>query len=54
MGGSPGLVVMGGESRSEGSGFESQHSVLRGHFSHTFVVKIGIFEKTKKSPGWPF
>ena len=29
---SPGLVVMGGESCSEGRGFESQHRILVGHF----------------------
>ena len=40
MGGSPGLMVMGGDSCSEGQGFESQHSILDGHFSHKFVVKI--------------
>ena len=34
-GGSPGLVVLGGDSRSEGCGFESH-----GNFSHIFVVKI--------------
>ena len=40
MGGSPGLVVMGGDSCSEGRGFESQHHILCGNFSHIFVVKI--------------
>ena len=34
-GGSPGLVVMGGDSCTEGRGFESEH----GHFSHKFDVK---------------
>ena len=34
MGGSPGLVVMGGDSRSKGRGFESQRQILDGHFSH--------------------
>ena len=34
MNGSPGLVVMGGDSRSEGCGFESQCHILDGHFSH--------------------
>ena len=33
-------MVMGGDSCSEGQGFESQHSILDGHFSHIFVVKI--------------
>ena len=37
---SPGLVVMGGDSSSEGCGFKSWHQILDGHFSHTFVVKI--------------
>ena len=36
-GGSPGLVVTGGDSCSEGHGFESQHHILDGHFSHLFV-----------------
>ena len=40
---SPGLVVMGGDSCLEGCGFESQHCILDGHFSHIFVVKIVIF-----------
>ena len=36
LGGSPGLVVMGGGSRSKGRGFESRHRILDGHdiFSH--------------------
>ena len=38
--GSPGLVVKGGDSKSEGCGFESRHRILDGHFSHLFVVKI--------------
>ena len=42
-GGSPGLVVMGGESYTEGHGFESQHRILKGHFSHLFAVKIVMF-----------
>ena len=33
-------MVMGGDSRSKGRGFESQHHILDGHFSHIFVVKI--------------
>ena len=33
-GGSPGLVVMGRDSRSKGRGFESRHHILDGHFSH--------------------
>ena len=39
---SPGLVVMGGDSCSEGFGFEFQHRIQDGHFSHIFVT-----EKTK-------
>ena len=45
LGGSHGLVVMGGDSCSEGRGFESQHYVLDGHFSHFIVVKLySLFE----------
>ena len=32
VGRSPGLVAMGGDSRSEGRGFESRHCILDGHF----------------------
>ena len=35
-GGSPGLVVMGGDSCSKGCEFESRHSILAGHF-FTFI-----------------
>ena len=38
--GSPGLVVMGGDSCSKGREFESWHHKLDEHFSHLFVVKI--------------
>ena len=41
--GSPGLVVIGGDSCSEGRGFESQDHLLDGRFSHIFVVNIVIF-----------
>ena len=34
-GGGPGIVVMGGDSCSEGHGFKSQHHILDGQFSHT-------------------
>ena len=34
FGGSPGLVVMGRDSRFEGCGFKSRHPILDGHFSH--------------------
>ena len=39
-GGSPGLVVMGRDSRFEGRGFESRHRILDGHI---FVVKVVLF-----------
>ena len=49
LGGSPGLVVIGRDSRSEGRGFESRQHILNGHFSHIFVVKIEmIFLKRLK------
>ena len=56
---SPGLVVMGGDSCSEGCGFESQCHILDGHFSHLFVEKLYscLFEKNenkrKRGRGWP-
>ena len=58
MGGSPGLVVMGGDSCTEGRGFESQHHILVGHFSQIFVVKIVTFvwkdeTKWKRRRGLP-
>ena len=33
-------MVTGGDSCSEGRRFESQHRILDGHFSQTFVVEI--------------
>ena len=39
-GGSPGQVVMGKDSRSEGRGFESQCHILDGHFSTLVCCKI--------------
>ena len=33
VGGSPGLVVIGGDSCTERCGFESQHRILDGHFA---------------------
>ena len=51
LGGSPGLVIMGGDSCSEGCGFESQHRILDGHFSRLFVVKIVMFV-WKRGRGW--
>ena len=40
-------MVMGGDSRSHGRGFESQHCILDVHFSPIFVLKIEMFEKTR-------
>ena len=37
-GGSPGLVVMGGDSCSRGHGFESKYHILDGHFHRTNVL----------------
>ena len=37
-GGSPGLVVRGGDSSYEGRGFESQHPILDGHF-HIYLLQ---------------
>ena len=56
-GGSPGLGFTGGDSCSEGLGFESQYCILDGHFSHTFVVKIVMFarkdeNKCKRDQVW--
>ena len=59
MGGSPGLVVMRGDSRLEGCGFESQHRILDGHCSTSICCKklYCLFEKTKinekQAGGWP-
>ena len=40
VGGSPGLVVMRGDSCSEGCGFESQHRILNGHFFTLICCQI--------------
>ena len=48
-GGSPGPVVMGDDLCTRGRGFESQHRILDGHFSHIFVVKIVLFVCLKKT-----
>ena len=37
--GSPGLVVKGGDSYSEGVEFESQRQILDGHFSYEIFKK---------------
>ena len=39
-------MVMAGDYCSEGRGFESQHHILDGYFSHLFDVKLFV-EKTK-------
>ena len=49
-------MVMGGDSRCKGRGFESRHHILDGHSSHIFVIKIVMFERTKineKETGMP-
>ena len=47
-GGSPGLVVIGGDSSFQGCGFKSQHCILDGHFSHLFAAKnVMLFERTE-------
>ena len=41
-------MFMGGDSCSERGGFESQHCILDGLFSHLFDVKfVMLFEKMK-------
>ena len=40
---SPGLVVMGGDSRPRGRGFESRYHILYGHFFTYIVEKIVMF-----------
>ena len=57
LGGSPGLVVMGGDSRSEDRGFLSQHHILDGHEIFTVIccknciVCLKIPKINKKRPG---
>ena len=56
LGGSPGLVVMGGDLCSKGCGFESWRHIMDGHniFSHKFVVRIVMFvwkDKNKRKTG---
>ena len=48
MGGSPGLVVMGGDSRSEGRGFESRCHILDGHFFTLICCKIVLIFVCKR------
>ena len=43
MGGTPGLVVMGGDSCSKGCGFKSQHCKLDERFySEGHLLELGI------------
>ena len=51
-------MVIGGDVCSKGRGFESQHCLLEGHFSHLFAAKIVICvckdkNKLKRCRGWP-
>ena len=39
---SPGNVVMGGDSRPRGRGFESWYPILDGHYFTYIVVKIVV------------
>ena len=50
-GGSFGLVVMGGDSYSEGRGLKSQHHYLDGHFPHLFVVNFVSKTKINEKEG---
>ena len=60
LGGSPGLVVMGGDSCTEGCGFESQHCILAGHFFTLICCKIVLMfvwkrpKKRKRGRDGPF
>ena len=55
LGGSPGLVVMGGDLCSKGCGFESRR-ILDGHSLDLFVVNIVMFvwkdENKQKEAGY--
>ena len=61
VGGNPGLVVMGGDSSSDGRGFGSQHCILDEHFSHAYTICCKNYNvslkrlKTskKEARGWP-
>ena len=56
MGGSPGLVVDGGYSKSKGCEFKSQQGYFGGYFSHLFVVKIVlmfVWKNQKEAGYWP-
>ena len=51
-------MVMGGDSRYKGRGFESRHHLLDGHFFTLICCKKNycLFEKTenKQKRGWGF
>ena len=54
IGGSPGLVVMGGDSCSKCREFESHHRILDRHFSHAYLLCVWKGEnKLKRGRGWP-
>ena len=42
-------MVMGGDSGAKGREFESRYSILDGHFSHFFVVKIVMCVRKDKN-----
>ena len=44
-------MVMGGDLCTEGCGFESQHCILDGHFSHKVVKFVGKDENKRKEAG---
>ena len=52
LGGSPGLVVMGGDSCFEGCGFESHHRILDGYLKTTtnafsnIVLNLDLYWRT--------
>ena len=55
---SPGLVVMGRDSRSEGPGFKSSHRILDGHFFTYNCCKncndcLKRPKKRKRGRDWP-
>ena len=54
MSGSPGLVVTGGDSWSEGHGLVSRHRILKGDFSRLFVVKMFVWKKRIDAGDGPF